>query len=212
MNILRVLILILIITNNFSIQAQTDIKASNEIGLSFSTFEKNSETIHYELERKLVAGFYYNRSFSNWSWVTNMEFGKNQIKDSCHVCFDSYLGTGDMSEFIASTGIRYTFFKNRNFKIKPLIESDLYFSSIRYSGKFQGGYWGQGIIFDKTSNMIGLLGRVGLSYFPASKIALTISSSCRMGKGEIYDHYKNSSRKSLSAAITLLQFKCGYLF
>jgi hypothetical protein len=208
----RLIFTILTVIFSLTIYGQEGQELKKEIGISFFVIEFNSETLNIQLDPKFVYGVSFNRYYSNWSWINNLEFGKNVINDECRQCSDTYYGKGNMTELIASSGLRYTFYKRKSCIIKPIIESDLYYSYIRYTGDFQGGFFGQGRQLDNSYNILGISGRVGLSFYPVQKISLTVSSSIRFGGGKIRDHYEEHTDASFSLAATVLHFRLGYLF
>jgi hypothetical protein len=204
--------IILIIVFNLSAYAQEVQIPAKEIGVSFFTLEMNSETVNPRPEPKFVYGLFFNQNYSNISWISSAGFGKNVIKDDCPYCMDSFYGKGKMTEFITSTGIKSNFLKERSIKFKPFLESDLFYTYIRYSGDFQGGLTGHGKQVDHSSNTFGILGRTGLSFYPVPEISLTVSSSLRFGYGMLRDHYDNSIDNTGSFAATFLHIRLGYLF
>jgi hypothetical protein len=208
----RLIIFNLIITLSLTIYGQADQQLNKETGMSFFTIDRNPETLNHRLEPKFVYGIYFNRYFSNLSWISNLEFGKNVINDNCPRCADTFYGKGKMTELIISSGLRYSFLKQRSLIIKPFIESDLYYSYVLYKGDFGGGFTGAGIKVDKSYNTFGILVRAGLSFYPVHKISLTISSSSRFGTGTVNNHYQNSHDIISCSTMSALQIRLGYLF
>lgn len=183
----------------------------NAIGVSFFVLEQTSETLNPTLAPKFVFGADYNRYFSNWSWIWGMESGKNSINEDPGCC-DFFYGKGKMTEFTVSTGLRYTFLQKKKFFIKPLLESDLYYSYIRYAGDFGGGFSGDGIKLDKSYNVAGLTFKAGFSVYPIQKISITVLASARHGWGTVKDHYDYKTEPVQCAALTVIHLGAGYLF
>jgi hypothetical protein len=184
----------------------------NEIGISIFATEYNSEMVNLQLDPKLVFSVNYNRYYSNWSWISGFGFGRNLINDECRQCMDTFYGKGKMTELIASSGLRYTFLKGRKSFIKPFLESDLYYSYIRYTGDFKGGLSGAGTLFDNSYNVAGISFKTGLSVYPVQNISITFLSSLRYGGGLVRDHYTNSTDPGISLALAVVQIGIGYLF
>jgi hypothetical protein len=212
MKILRSLASILIITFSLAVKGQEEKLLKNEIDLSFFSYEVNSETLNPWPNPKFIPGVNYNRYFSNWSWTTNLEFGRNSLTDDCPGCSDNFYGVGKMTEVIISGGLRYTFLKQRSHMLKPFVESDLYYSYVTYKGDFQGGFTGNGTKIDNSYNTFGISERAGLIFLPVQSLSLTVSLSLRLGTGTVKDNYLGSTGKYLSVTLTLIQLRLGYLF
>jgi hypothetical protein len=75
----RFLQIILIVASGMASYAQENPAPIKEIGISFFALEMNSETLNPRLVPKFVYGLYFNRHYSNWSWITSAGFGKNLI-------------------------------------------------------------------------------------------------------------------------------------
>jgi hypothetical protein len=191
---------------------QDDMQKNKEIGISFFSLEDNNVTLNPGLKPKFVYGVYFNQYFSNLSWISHMEYGNNVINDVCNSCIDSFAGKGKMTEFAVSTGFRNTFFRQKAFFVKPFLESDFYYSYIRYKGDFSGGFWNTGIKIDNFYNTTGIQVGLGLSFYPISRISITISSSARIGIEKKNGHYQEINEIIDNYKLTLLHIRLGYLF
>jgi hypothetical protein len=202
--------LILLLT--LSVNGQEISLKDQEIGISISTLERDMVTLNGDIEPKIVSGLYFDRYFSNLSWITSLEYGNNVIEDKCNNCADAYEGKGRMKEFNISSGLRYTFLRQKKIFIKPFLESDLYYSNILYKGSFGGGFTGSGTIIDYRYDTYGIAGRAGLLIQPISRIALSIYTSRRSGFGNRLDRLNDSNIKIKGGAVTFLQVRLGYQF
>jgi hypothetical protein len=212
MRIFGLCFIMMVIIFNVMTYGQEGKQINKEIGLSFFSLEINTVTLNIGIEPKFMYGVYFNKYISKLSWISNIEFGKNTIKDEPHDAEDAFYGDGKMTELLISTGIRYTFSKQKSALIKPFLESDIYYSYLIYKGEFSGGYSGNGTIIDNSYNTFGILGRAGLLCNPVSKISLTISSSFRIGTGTNKDHYNNSTENDVILTLTILNLRLGYFF
>lgn len=193
--------------------AQKELEYRNRIGVSFFKLESNSETMNNELESKFVYGIYYERTLTRKITLFNSaEFGKNTFYDNCRNCADHYTGNGEMTEFNLSTGVKYIFNWRSQSRIKFFAEGDIYYSNIRYSGHFSGGFTGSSIDRDFTNHVVGGLGRAGINFYPHSRFVFTISSSYRFGKAWQHNYLGSNIWLNQSAAVTPLEFRIGFLF
>ena len=184
-----------------------------ETGISLFTVEMNGETLNHGLETKFVIGPYFNLYFSNLSWISNIEFGVNNIDDECETCADSYYGIGKLTELNVASGVRYTFLRERSGPFRPFVESDLYYSWSAYEGSFDGGYSGDGTLRDNIYNSVGILGRAGLSVYPSRSMSITLSSSFKFGF--VKANYKLTASTDTFTGVTTitpLQLRLGYSF
>ncbi|MBK9017677.1 MAG: hypothetical protein IPM82_28545 [Saprospiraceae bacterium] len=191
---LKILLSSLLLAGRFSIIAQQSNLPSHEIGVSFFAFERNSETQNILVTEKWLPSVYFNQNFKNWTWSSSLAFGKNQIDDRPEYCGDCIVGTGDMTEFIAATGLQYRFLEGRKIPVKPFLELDGFYSNIRYAGSFSGGRDGQHFEEDNTRKLFGLSGKIGLSYRPVPQVSITILSGRRRGKGKGTDNYRGVTK------------------
>lgn len=184
-----------------------------ETGISIFTVEMNGETLNHGIEPKFVIGPYFNLYFSNLSWISNIEFGVNNIDDDCAACADSYYGIGKLTELNVTSGVRYTFLREKSGPFRLFLESDLYYSWSAYEGSFGGGYSGDGTLRDNIYNSIGILGRAGLSVYPSPSLSITLSSSFKFGF--VKANYKLTGSSDTFTGLTTLtplQLRLGYLF
>lgn len=193
--------------------AQKELDYRNRIGVSFFKIESNSETINNELESKFVYGIYYERTLTRKiTWFNSVEFGKNTFYDNCRNCADHFSGDGNMTEFNLSTGAKYIFNWRSQSRLKFFTEIDLYYSNLRYSGHFSGGWGGWSYERDFTNRILGGFARAGINFYPHPKFVFIISSSLRIGKGWQHDNIESNTSTTLSAAVTPLEFRIGFLF
>ena len=208
----RYILFVLILSLKITVFGQEVMQNNKEIGISFFTVENNGVTLNPGLEPKFVFGAYFNKYFSNWSWISHLEYGYNIIEDDCKNCMDNYFGEGELKEFAISTGLRYTFLKQRSFFVNPFIKSDLSYSNIIYKGDFDGRFSGDGIKIEDSYNTFGILARTGLVFNLFSRISFSLSSSVRFGAGTKKDNYQNSVEKINLTALTVMHIRLGFQF
>jgi hypothetical protein len=204
MRYLKFLFFGFLFASNASLQAQQNLGFKHEIGVSPFSVEWNSETENSPIVAKGFYRVFYNRHFEKWTWMNSFGHGKNNINDKSEGCGDCFVGTGKMKEFVATTGLRYHFFRKSYYRIRPFLEPGLYFSNMHYSGEFDGGLWGQGTSLNFSNEVVGIYGQFGLSYSPTPRVSLQVSASYRGGK----DFF--GKRQVGSHGLTLLQLGVGF--
>ncbi len=204
MRYLKTLLLCLFFASNACLLAQQNTSLKHEIGVSPFSVEWNSETENSPIVAKGFYRVFYNRHYDKWTWTNSLSYGKNNINDKSEDCGDCFEGTGRMKELVATTGLRYHFFRKSPSRIKPFLESGLFFSNMHYSGEFDGGFGGQGISLDFSNEVTGIYGQLGLIYTPTPRVSLQVSAAYRGGK----DFFGN--RRIGSHSLTLLQVGVGF--
>jgi hypothetical protein len=118
-----------------------------------------------------------------------------------------------MTELNVASGLRYTFQREKSYPVQPFLESDLCYTYSKYEGNFSGGYSGDGTVRDNSFNTIGVIGRVGLSIYPAHTFSLTVSASLKFGLVKANYHLLNSTEIYTGlTTLTPFQLRVGYLF
>lgn len=185
----------------------------NTMDISLFKIQNSSVTYQRTMAPLFVTGISYERRFSKWSWVTNIEYGENKIKDGCHGCPDGLYGTGILTELTFSSGYNFTLNQYSDSKFKWFFGTDFYVSSLGYEGELQGGWSGfERITVGGDYVYAGILQRVGVAYYPIPRLKISAISDYRVGWGNLDNFPSWPGRSGSETRITFPHLKVGFLF
>ena len=186
--------------------AQDSLKERHhQIGFSFFLLEMNSETIHEKFEPKIVPSVEYSFFRKNIALNALLEYGENLINEKCN-CPDLIYGEGGMKEFNTGIGIKYQFGRITNQTFQPFLSFLAYYSNIRYSGNFDGGWSGTGMDFKYQFHSFGGRLSAGLNFFVSKRIGLFYELSCQLAYSKFRTEYAFTFQDYLTGGICLGKF------
>jgi len=184
----------------------------NVLSSTLFKLESNTQTLYNNLTPKFFTSLGYERIFSKWSWSASAQRAYTKINEDCEGCADHYYGTGYLREYNLFAGINYRIVGKTTSKFQLFTGTDLYYANINYSGDFSGGFSVTGVRKSDNYNSFGIRERLGVHFYPTSKLRITFTTSFRLGftwkKGineSVYQQYTENSK-------SIPEVKIGYLF
>lgn len=208
----NIILFILLCICSISIHAQESLK--NSITASIMRLEKNSQTIHNNLNFKFMTGIGYQRHFNRWSVGIKYEHGYNKIEDTNRrgQCSDCYVGTGNIKEDNIYLTSNYSAIDLFNSRLKLNIGMSIYYSYLNYSGDFGGGFAGGIWRENKTYNTFGFAPNISIVYYPIEYLFISIDATYRVGWSKTYNSPSNQHSSGNEFVLTAPELKIGVRF
>ena len=149
----------------------------------------------------------YEMTLDKWSYSTSFEYTAMKIDDDC-VCYDHYHGVGYLKEFNLFSGVSYRLVSKS--KIQLIVGTDIYYSSVSYSGEFEGGFNGQGISIDKDYDSYGIRQRLGMHFFPIQRLRLSLTTSARLGQTLEKVNHNTNRFKGIESYLSFPELMIGF--
>lgn len=204
--------IILLIIGICCLEASAQEIQKNSLSTSLIRLEKNSQTMYGDYKLKFMTGIEYQRFVNKWSFGTKYEHGFNKIEEYPTTCADCFYGTGYMREDNIYLTANYSILNLFNSRLKLNTGLSLYYSNLRFSGDYQGGFSGGGTRENSTYNTFGLSPSISMIYYPTERLFISLNSNLRYGWSNEYDANSNQDRKVNEYVITAPELKIGVNF
>lgn len=217
MKVITLTTIIFICSLNF-VQSQTEPEYKNQFINSIYRIETISEGINSNSIINIKANRLFNELLyerhlrKNVFGVFGIGYGEKTIEDDCKTCRDHFYGIGNFKEFNLLVGSKISIGLFKSNIIIPLIEPKIYYSRSSYSGNFQGGFSGQGLVFDNKYNKFGFLGSIGADIVLYNRIIITPLCSIKIGYIFENRNLDNSEFNYLDLSIVPIEFRMGINF